>query len=411
MLGSYHCVKGGFMPELRKTSSRALSAGAIAIGCLLLAASGASAATIGQAAVADGTQCGTPTYAQTGVSGGTPYTVPSSGTLTSFATGAWNADGGTLRLVVVRPSQNNLVVALSAESVTLPTSAPPSVLATPITPIPVQAGDIIGFASPEANFFIHCGTFTGDDADSRITAPAVLSAGQAGAFPNGGGGVRASISANFVPDTVPACDMTLAVRGCWHFDETSGTVAADSSGFHNNGTYLNGPTLGVLGVLNGAVSMDGVNDSVRVPDSDSLDVGSTFTLAGWIKRSSTSKSHLMMLKGFQLIVMAASSGNEVWLRKPNVTTLARSNAPVLADGAYHHIVATLNGPGSTAKIYIDGVDHTAPTSAPQSIVDTTSPLTFGDINSSEAKFDEFAIYDEPLTAAQVADLYAAGAAH
>lgn len=399
------------MAGMRKTSSRALSAGAIAIGCLLLAASGASAATIGQAVVADGTLCGTSTYAQTAVASGTAYSVPSSGTLTSFTTGAWNEEGGTLHLVVVRPSQNNLVVAVSPESATLPTSAPASVLTTSITPIPVQAGDIIGFASPEGNFFIHCGTSTSDPADSYVYAFSVLAAGQAGAFTSSPGGLRGSISANFVPDAVPACDVTLAVRGCWHFDETSGTVAADSSGLNNNGTYLNGPTLGVLGVLNGAVSLDGVNDSVRVPDSASLHVGSTFTVAGWIKRSSTSKSHLMMLKDFQLVVMAAGSGNEVWLRKPNVTTLARSNAPVLADGAYHYVVATMNGPGSTAKIYIDGVDRTAPTSAPQSIVDTTSPLLFGDSNSSEAKFDEFAIYDEPLTAAQVAALYAAGAPH
>ena len=400
------------MQGLRKASTRALSAGAlgttIAIGCLLLAASGASAATIGQVVDAS-TQCGTPTWAQSGASGGIPYTVPSSGTLTSFATRAWNEEGGTLRLVVVRPSQNNLVVALSNESVTLPTTAPAADLVTPITPIAVQAGDIIGFASPEALYFIRCAASTGDSADTFIYALSVLAAGQAGAFSGPGSGQRASISANFVPDAVPACDVTLAVRGCWHFDETSGAIATDSSTFLNHGTYVGSPTLGVLGVLNQAVSLDGVDDSVRVPDANSLDVGSTFSLEGWIKRSSTAKSHQMMLKGFQLVVTAAGSGSEVWLRKPNVTTLARSNAPVLADGAYHHVVATINGPGSSAKIYIDGVEHTAPTSAPQSIVDTTTPLYFGATNSTEATFDEFAIYDEPLTAGQVAGLYAAGA--
>ena len=51
------------MQGLGRASTGALGI-AIAIGCLLLAASGASAATIGQAVVAGLTTGGTPTYAQ-----------------------------------------------------------------------------------------------------------------------------------------------------------------------------------------------------------------------------------------------------------------------------------------------------------------------------------------------------------
>jgi len=42
-------------------------------------------------------------------------------------------------------------------------------------------------------------------------------------------------------------------------------------------------------VRNTAVSLDGADDLVRVPDDNSLDVGDSFTLEGWIKRGSTAR--------------------------------------------------------------------------------------------------------------------------
>ncbi|HEY1538600.1 MAG TPA: hypothetical protein VGF63_04315 [Solirubrobacteraceae bacterium] len=202
--------------------------------------------------------------------------------------------------------------------------------------------------------------------------------------------------------------------GYWRFGEPSGTTALDSSGHANNGTYINGPTLGILGALAGdpdtAVSLDGVNDVVRVPDANTLDVGNTFSAEGWIKRGSTAKTTSMMLKGFQIVVMSAANGNQVWLRKPNVSTIARTNAGVGA-GAYHQVVVTKNGSGpGTVKVYIDGAPvPVVDVSAAQVVQDTSGPLQFGDIASSQAALDEFALYDQVLTPAQVAAHYAAGA--
>ena len=201
--------------------------------------------------------------------------------------------------------------------------------------------------------------------------------------------------------------------GYWRFGDSANPLT-DSSGKANHGTYVNGVTLGVLGALAGdpdtAATYDGVNDYGTVPDSASLHVGTSFTVEGWIKRSSVTKSHQMMVKGnaFQLVVMNAGSGSQVWLRKANVTTLARSSGGIPADGNYHYVVATIDGPGSTAKIYVDGVDQTVIVSAPQSIPDTTFPITFGTTASTSAQFDEFALYPEVLTPTQVGEHYAAG---
>ena len=201
--------------------------------------------------------------------------------------------------------------------------------------------------------------------------------------------------------------------GYWRFGEPSGLTALDSSGNANNGTYTNGPVLGVPGALAGdtntAVSMDGVNDTVRVPDANSLDVGNTFSAEGWIKRSSTAQTHTMMVKGFQIVVMNAGSGSQVWLRKPNVSTIARTNVGVGAD-VYHYIVVTKNGSGAGAvKIYIDGVSVPVVDVSPaQVIADTTGVLAFGAAGGNQANFDEFALYDSVLTPEQVAAHFAAG---
>ena len=214
------------------------------------------------------------------------------------------------------------------------------------------------------------------------------------------------------PPELVACDPSLATVGCWGFDEFSGTTASDSSGFANHGTYLGGPTLGVPGVSATAVLLDGVNDVVRVPDSASLDVGASFSAEGWIKRSSAAKSHAMMNKGdrgLQLVVMAASTGNQVYLRKANVTTIARSTVGVPADGAYHQVVATVDGANS-ARIYIDGVEAgTVQVGTVQLIQDTAFPLQFGDGATTPATYDQFALYDGVLTPAQVAAHFAARA--
>jgi CSLREA domain-containing protein len=212
--------------------------------------------------------------------------------------------------------------------------------------------------------------------------------------------------------------LAAAPKGYWRFGEGSGTVQKDSSGNGNNGTYLGGVTLGQPGALVGdpdtASLYDGVNDTSRVPDANSLDVvPGGFSIEGWIKRTGDAKSQELMNKGgrgFQLSVMNAANGNKVFFRKANITTIAQSTNGIPADGAYHHIVATVNGPGSTAKIYVDGVDVTQvlPAGNVQVIEDTTFPLTFGIAGGMAANFDEFAVYDQVLTPAEALAHYTAG---
>jgi hypothetical protein len=217
----------------------------------------------------------------------------------------------------------------------------------------------------------------------------------------------------------PAAVLDDDPAGYWRFGEPSGTTMVDSSGHGNTGTYIGGVTLGQPGALaadpNTAALYDGINDQGRVPDSNSLDVGNSFTAEGWIKRSSVAQTHELMNKGasgIQLVVMSAASLNKVVLRRAGVATIAQSTTGVPANGAYHHVVATMNGLGSTARIYIDGADVTQVLAPGQTILNTAFPLTFGSFGSSPsqpATYDEFALYDTALSLARVQAHHTAGA--
>jgi len=71
--------------------------------------------------------------------------------------------------------------------------------------------------------------------------------------------------------------------GYWKFDEGSGTVASDSSGNGNTGTLKNGPQW-VNGISGTALSFDGSDDHVSIPDSSSLDIsGDQISIEFWMK--------------------------------------------------------------------------------------------------------------------------------
>ena len=69
--------------------------------------------------------------------------------------------------------------------------------------------------------------------------------------------------------------------GAWGFDEASGRLRIDASGRGNTGT-ITGATRTPSGRHGSALSFDGVNDLVTVPDSAALDLTNRATLEAWV---------------------------------------------------------------------------------------------------------------------------------
>lgn len=67
----------------------------------------------------------------------------------------------------------------------------------------------------------------------------------------------------------------------YHFDEIAGSTVSDNSGNGNDGD-VNGAAF-ATGLLDNALDLDGVNDSVTVPDSESVSLAQQNTLEAWTK--------------------------------------------------------------------------------------------------------------------------------
>jgi hypothetical protein len=71
-----------------------------------------------------------------------------------------------------------------------------------------------------------------------------------------------------------------------YYAPAAGTTWRDISGNNNNGTLVNGPTFNSAN--GGYIRCDGSNDYIQVPDSTSLDFGtSNFTIEYWFKKLQT----------------------------------------------------------------------------------------------------------------------------
>lgn len=206
----------------------------------------------------------------------------------------------------------------------------------------------------------------------------------------------------------------------YRLNETGGTVAADSSGNGKNGTYLGSPTLSqtdpITDDINGAVSFDGVDDLVSLPDSAALS-GSTVSLELWIKHPTVTSTPnnkwplAQFLDGvtasgtrFELSRSGANIGKIAWLIEQ--ANILISSARV-DDNAWHHIVGTYDG--TTMRLYVDGAQVAT---LAVTITVTARPIAIGgwpgddsSDHSWDALVDEVALYSTTLTAARVSAHY------
>ena len=213
--------------------------------------------------------------------------------------------------------------------------------------------------------------------------------------------------------------------GYWRFDETSGAVAADSSGNGNNWTYIGTPTYGT----NAALFSDTASKSVRIgyPTSyvhsaatPTLGALSSFTLEVWALPASVPVSSFgaIAIRGVDgqagHIGMFQSNTGVIHFTMTTSTiigTVYFADSPTgYFDGAFHHLVGTWDG--SLMRLYVDGAQViTAATTG--TLQTATAPwhmgVMYGGPWTWDGYVDEMAYYEnQVLTAAQIRDHYVAG---
>jgi concanavalin A-like lectin/glucanase superfamily protein len=201
--------------------------------------------------------------------------------------------------------------------------------------------------------------------------------------------------------------------GYWRLGEIAGrTPLAFDSKNTNHGTYSFSPTLGASGALmdsaNTAVTFDGVDDYVQVPDANVLDTGDTFTLEAWVKRGTTGvASQTIFDKQSSAYVLRFMSDNKLYLRKSGTGDIVASTSAVTDTANWHHVTATKSG--ATVKLYVDGQDVTG-TVSNQTISNNAQPLWVGKESgtSFNGTIDDAAVYPTALSLSRVQAHYEAG---
>jgi uncharacterized delta-60 repeat protein len=176
--------------------------------------------------------------------------------------------------------------------------------------------------------------------------------------------------------------------GWWKFDEGSGSTTVDSSGSDHTGTLINTVDW-TNGIDNGAVSLDGESEYVRVSYSSqdtSLEyTGGDMTLIAWIwiDQNETTGGYVVSKAWnssgeYNYCLYVDSSGHASLRLKPaSANQQAVTSGQSLTAETWHHIVGTVVNTGTTYSmtLYIDGVS----VASKECTIDNWN-LTYGDVN-------------------------------
>lgn len=216
--------------------------------------------------------------------------------------------------------------------------------------------------------------------------------------------------------------------GHWKYDETSGTVAADSSGNGHNATMLNGfsgATNSVSGKIGTALQPDGVDDYAIISHHPNFDNLVDITIAMWVKRDQANDKYDPLLAktsssgAYPLTfeICNASQGscgvsdnNKLSLYSDKTTPSAVVSAQTITDTDWHHVAVTRSGTNVT--FYIDGASAgTATVNANSYGADAVS-LRLGKESAASPSFDgsldDLRFYGRALSAVEIGQLYALG---
>lgn len=197
--------------------------------------------------------------------------------------------------------------------------------------------------------------------------------------------------------------------GHWSLDETSGTVAADSTPFGRDGALINGVTPGDSGVRQQAASFDGIDDEITVDDSmNELNSEDAISIAAWIKPNSTDTVQRIAgqagSNGYALRIRNGSAELEVGLS--NSTDPEIVSTEPLEAGVWTHVVGTYNG--VTLKLYVDGQLDSQLTAA-GTLTAATGNFTIGrkynGVRPFDGEIDDVAVFDRAMTAVEIAEHY------
>ncbi len=226
------------------------------------------------------------------------------------------------------------------------------------------------------------------------------------------------------------CDPPPAGIFSWWDGTVSGSTAVDIIG-GNNGTIVGGVTI-VPGEVGNAFKFDGFSGYFAVPDTPSLDFGTTgpFTLEGWfnwdgggsgcclnIIRKSNYPTSGPVGEGYWVRIIMAQSALEFHTGDATDNSLPGADIDVpVTSRVWHHFAATRDSSGNM-NLYLDG-QLAGAAQAPNADTTSTIPFTIGAWSGSQygtleyfsGEIDAISVYNRALAASEVQAIFNAGSA-
>jgi hypothetical protein len=202
--------------------------------------------------------------------------------------------------------------------------------------------------------------------------------------------------------------------GWWKFDETSGKVAADSSGNGLNGALLPasaGPVW-VTGKLNGALQFNGSTDCVDLGNKAAFNMAGSFTVSLWANIGAwTSGWGCVMMGnrgedniGWQ--IRRYSSDRLCFTTRGQGNDDVSSNLTPVPQNQWIHIGCVYNSANNTKAIYVNGLLDKSVSTNGASVTPTTHNTYIGaranNTNATQESFftgilDDVRLYDRALS--------------
>lgn len=216
----------------------------------------------------------------------------------------------------------------------------------------------------------------------------------------------------------------LGMTAWWPMNDATGQPVRDIAGVANNGTPLPGGSgpISVAGCVGSALSFDGIDDWVNVPDHNDVDFfASAFTIDAWIRTTASTGLQVILDKrdpnGYRGYTLFLGNGQLALQLSDGSFNFANFVHPTnIADGNCHHVAVTVTrGFGSTVTLYVDGGSpQVLPNNTITGSIANAVDLWIGKRKpiSTEifytGQIDEVEFFKRALTAAEIAQLYAAG---
>ena len=204
--------------------------------------------------------------------------------------------------------------------------------------------------------------------------------------------------------------------GYWSFEEGSGNATStDYSGNNNNGTWYGTSThYGTGKVGSWAGSFNGSSDYVGVSTESDFDfVGSSFSLAGWVKTNTTSTYQRLFNKygaSYTYTTWITSNSGKLEFRWATPTQNSVLSTFGLSPNAWYHVVFVRNDSANLNSIYINGSFNNS-ASYSGTVIENDEDFALGRTHEAggvsylNGYLDAARVYDRALSAAEIQALY------